>query len=226
MKLFQIGTVYGQCAEGDDSVAGLHAQVFELLTSLPGSTVLDIASGHGHLSQMLATAGYEVEACDCREEFDLPIPYHRADLNGSDWGIDPGFDLIVSLETIEHLENPWHFLRGLKALLNPGGHIVLSCPNIENPLSKAWFLLRGQFNLFRPSDVDYGHINPMTEFEVRTVCKAIGLRVLQVLPGGTYPLIYLHRNLTDSLLTSVVNLLGLPLGNLSTCKIYVIGGSE
>ncbi|KVU17626.1 hypothetical protein WK62_24730 [Burkholderia ubonensis] len=39
------------------------------------------------------------------------------------------FDLIVSLETIEHVEDPSAFLAAMKRLLKPGGTIVVSCPN-------------------------------------------------------------------------------------------------
>ncbi|GHE80103.1 hypothetical protein GCM10019059_43080 [Camelimonas fluminis] len=39
------------------------------------------------------------------------------------------FDLIVSLETIEHVLDPKELLRCFRRLLAPGGAIVVSCPN-------------------------------------------------------------------------------------------------
>lgn len=39
------------------------------------------------------------------------------------------FDLIISLETIEHVKNPEHFLSAIKRLLKPNGIAVISCPN-------------------------------------------------------------------------------------------------
>jgi SAM-dependent methyltransferase len=45
---------------------------------------------------------------------------------------DRRFDSIIAGELIEHLEDPYAFLRRLRGLLTPGGHLVLSTPN---PLS-------------------------------------------------------------------------------------------
>ena len=42
---------------------------------------------------------------------------------------DNSFDLIVSLETIEHLDNPDKFLLELRRVIKPDGTIILSCPN-------------------------------------------------------------------------------------------------
>jgi SAM-dependent methyltransferase len=42
---------------------------------------------------------------------------------------DESFDLIVSLETIEHLRRPDEFLEGLRKCLKNDGDIIISCPN-------------------------------------------------------------------------------------------------
>ena len=39
------------------------------------------------------------------------------------------FDLIVSFETIEHVEDPLAFLSGLRSLASPEAGIFISCPN-------------------------------------------------------------------------------------------------
>lgn len=55
------------------------------------------------------------------------------------------FDIIVSFETLEHIENPDSFLEEIRRVLKPGGMIFLSCPNdpyyykegnITNPFHK------------------------------------------------------------------------------------------
>lgn len=222
---FKVGSVYREgCDELDDSVSGLHDKVFDIVKGLPGKNVIDVGAGRGSMSCRLHDAGFDVQAIDMRDDWQHPsIPYVQADLNSDEWGVDGMHDIVLALETIEHLKNPRSFIRGLKMLTTPGGYIILTMPNIENPMSKFWFLLKGQYALFRQDDLSYGHINPMTEFEVRTICNENGLKIDQVLHGGNYPIIYLHRNLIDSLLWSLVNLIAYPFSkNLSICKIYVI----
>lgn len=43
------------------------------------------------------------------------------------------FDAVVAGEVIEHMEDPYRFLRGCGALLRPGGRLVLSTPNPLHP---------------------------------------------------------------------------------------------
>jgi 2-polyprenyl-6-hydroxyphenyl methylase/3-demethylubiquinone-9 3-methyltransferase len=45
------------------------------------------------------------------------------------------FDLVTSLEVIEHVADPARFVRGLAGALAPGGLMVLSTPN-RTPLSR------------------------------------------------------------------------------------------
>ena len=48
---------------------------------------------------------------------------------------DGGFDVVVALETIEHVQNDVQFVEELARVLNPGGILLLSTPNrlITNP---------------------------------------------------------------------------------------------
>lgn len=71
----------------------------------------------------------------------------------------PGsFDVVVSAGVLEYLPDPAAALRGVRALLRPGGHLILSMPNrasllrklsrieeaCERPLSRALGRLRGR----------------------------------------------------------------------------------
>jgi len=41
-------------------------------------------------------------------------------------------DLLLCLDVLEHLVDPWTVIRNLKALLKPGGALIVSIPNIRN----------------------------------------------------------------------------------------------
>jgi len=44
---------------------------------------------------------------------------------------DLKFDIITFFEIVEHLDNPINFFKLIKRLLNPGGYIAMSVPNLE-----------------------------------------------------------------------------------------------
>ncbi len=109
-------------------------------THCKGRRVLDIACGEGYGSRMLKEWGAsEVVGVDVSQEA-IEHARHNFSREGVEFHCAPaeelpqllagkGFDLIVSLETIEHLQEPERFLADLRQALNPGGCIIISCPN-------------------------------------------------------------------------------------------------
>ena len=121
--------------------ASIHVARYAIAKELvAGKTVLDIACGQGYGSYLLKQAGAErVVGVDVS-----PETVERARANFSAPGLDflaadaaeigrlfPDgfFDVVVSLETIEHLTDPAAFLTSLKRAAKPNGAMVISCPN-------------------------------------------------------------------------------------------------
>ncbi|GLK94471.1 class I SAM-dependent methyltransferase [Achromobacter insolitus] len=105
-----------------------------------GKRVLDIACGEGYGSRLLANWGASaVVGVDVSQEAIVNAERYFANekvsfLLGTAESIteqfEPqSFDMIVSFETIEHVQDPLLFLRNMRALLKPGGIIAISCPN-------------------------------------------------------------------------------------------------
>lgn len=106
------------------------------LKPLEGKTALDVGCGAGLLAEPLARLGARVTAIDAAPELiaaarlhakgqGLEIDYHVSaveELGGE-------FDLITSMEVIEHVADPESFVRALSARLAPGGLLILSTPN-------------------------------------------------------------------------------------------------
>ena len=164
---------------------GVHAYALQQLRRwMPaGARVLELGAGGGAMSQRLADAGYRVGACDLFAGNFTPadtIAFHTADLNGAfSTVIEGGWDAIVALELIAHLENPRHFLRECSRLLRPGGVLVLSTPNLANPVSQALFVRQGDFQWF--SELDYreqGHIMPLAPSVLRRCFAEQGYALL------------------------------------------------
>lgn len=72
------------------------------------------------------------------------------------------FDTVVAAEIIEHLEDPYAFLRGLRDVLRPDGRLVLSTPNplglpvvlLELLHSRRWFYSADHTFYFLPRWVE------------------------------------------------------------------------
>ncbi len=76
------------------------------------------------------------------------------------------FDLINCGDILEHLVDPWEMLRRLSTLLEQGGRLVLSVPNVGHwSIVKA--LLQGKFQYIPLGLLCIGHIRWFTESSIR-----------------------------------------------------------
>lgn len=171
---------------------GVHEQAAEIFQKYvpAGSSILDVGAGAGAFSQRLLDLGYKVTALDVEEEKWVPreIPFVRLDIDAGITGSITGqFDAVCCLEVIEHVENPWHLLREIRTVLKPGGRALVSTPNVTSFLSRLIFLRTGRFHQFNESALSYGHISPITPFEMNTIADSLGLRMLEMRPGGYLP---------------------------------------
>ena len=105
-------------------------------TPLEGRTALDVGCGAGLLAEPLARLGARVTGIDAAPELiavardhaaaqGLAIDYRAGDVQT----LADQFDLVTSMEVIEHVADPAAFVRTLAARLAPGGLLVLSTPN-------------------------------------------------------------------------------------------------
>lgn len=173
---------------------GVHEQAMSLLqSSVPiGARVLDLGCGAGAFSQRLADQGYSVVALDVDREKWIPkdIPFFQLDVDlGISGSVPDKYDAVCCLEVIEHVENPWNLLREVHKVVRPGGHLLISTPNIASFLSRALFLVTGKFHQFGDTDLSYGHISPISEFELLNIAKSTGWKALHVLPAGYLPIL-------------------------------------
>jgi 2-polyprenyl-3-methyl-5-hydroxy-6-metoxy-1,4-benzoquinol methylase len=224
IKLLQIGSIDKPrlyAGIGDMAIDGLHNDIIKLVK---GHKILDLGAGEGELTQRMLDAGYDVAVSEIGEHKtkanNFPVNF-----NNAFWGnrFCEQYDTVIACEVIEHVQCPYNFIREASRLINKDGQLIISTPNTENPISKAIFLLRGQYFLFRDCDLSYGHISPTTESQIKNTCRENHLVIEKIVLGGTYPIIYIHRNLKDTVLWSLIALTGLLLSkNQSPSKIYVI----
>jgi len=180
---------------------GLHEQIAGRIRHYlsNGGKVLDLGAGQGALSARLADLGYQVTAADMdandfravegiefkQLNFDSTEEIaHFVDAHTSE------FDAVCGIEVIEHLQDQWQYVANLKKMLKPGGIMVLTTPNTTSWLSRLLFLFNGRFHQFSDEDVSYGHIAPITPYELSLIVEREGLKPLEAVPAGTLPPLY------------------------------------
>jgi 2-polyprenyl-3-methyl-5-hydroxy-6-metoxy-1,4-benzoquinol methylase len=175
---------------------GLHRDVFRMLIPFlkKNMRVLDFGCGQGAFSQRLVDAGMIVDGCDINTgqikatlNKKITLDLNQKDLSDS---IPDKYDLVVALEIIEHLENPWKYLADSIGLLNDGGMIVLSTPNIASFPSRLRFFMRGTLIAFEKSDLKHGHITPLSYVQLENMFDFFKLEILKKGYAGVVPVFH------------------------------------
>lgn len=104
-----------------------------------GRRVLDAACGEGYGSALMARSGGRVLGLDLdvgtveharRRYGDVPgLVFEQADATALDHLPDASFDLVLSFETLEHVQEQERLLDGFARLLAPGGLLLVSTPD-------------------------------------------------------------------------------------------------
>jgi ubiquinone/menaquinone biosynthesis C-methylase UbiE len=119
-----------------------------------GKDVADIACGSGYGSKLLADAGARsVVGMDLDQDaIDYARRHYPADNLHFETGNaenlanlpDASFDMVVSFETIEHLNHVEDYLVEVRRILRPGGDYIVSTP--DRRLASTLYPLRGRPN--------------------------------------------------------------------------------
>ena len=91
--------------------------------------------------------------------------------------LEKTFDCIVFNDVLEHIEDPWEALKHAKTLLNPGGYIFASIPNIGH-YSILWDLvMNNKFEYTADGILDKTHLRFFTKSGVQSLFEQAGLQV-------------------------------------------------
>lgn len=132
---------------------------------LKGRHILDVGCGAGLLCEPLARMGGLVTGVDAAAE-NVAAADHHAKAMGLDISyrhcevaslIDEPlrFDLITSMEVIEHVTDPAGFVQSLCTLLKPDGLLLLSTPNRTAASKLAMITVGEGLNLIPPGTHDW-----------------------------------------------------------------------
>lgn len=176
----------------------------EKFTPLRNKRILDVGCGGGILSESMAKKGGLVTGLDVEEssieiakqhalESSIKIHYILQNIETFE---DKPFDVITSMEMLEHVSNPELVIENCARLLKPGGLLFLS--TINRTLQAYLLIILAAeylFNIIPKKTHEYAKfIKPS---ELATVIRQNGLEVLE-LKGLNYNPLSRQASLNDS----------------------------
>jgi 2-polyprenyl-3-methyl-5-hydroxy-6-metoxy-1,4-benzoquinol methylase len=183
---------------GESSAAIYTAAVNALRGRSARGALVDVGCGTGRLHAAaadLVTSYVGVDAVR-HEGFPAGGCFLAADLNREAIPLpDRAADIVVALETIEHLENPRAFCRELVRIMKPGAWVVVSTPNQRSAGSLGALLFKEHFSAFRDSCYP-AHQTALLDTDLRRIAAENGLQEISIvftgagripLTGASYP---------------------------------------
>lgn len=155
--------------------------------------VFEDGAGIGMYLQRMAltarqTVGLELEfarARDSRQRIDQMVCAAGEDLPF----LSDSFDLVLSHEVIEHVQDDRKVVREIIRTLKPGGRLVLFCPNRGYPFETHGIYLRGVYHFGNKPLVNYlprkwrdklaPHVNVYTRRDLRRLFEGLPVKVVQ-----------------------------------------------
>jgi 2-polyprenyl-3-methyl-5-hydroxy-6-metoxy-1,4-benzoquinol methylase len=161
------------------SNGGIYRMVVAALESrgIAGGRLIDVGCGGGGLWNAVANRFDRYVGLDAVRYPTLPaeVEFHPVDLDRPEWPVRDGdADVAVAVETIEHLENPWGFVRSLARLVARGGWVVVTTPNQLSALSLMTLIVKRRFSAFQDSAYP-AHRTALLESDLIRIASAAGL---------------------------------------------------
>jgi len=136
------------------------------------NTVLEVGCYDGYILKSLSNIGYLTLGCDPSNGADI------GNLNGLDIrkekfssenfvSEDESFDIIISRHFIEHVFNPYEYIKEFGKVLKHNGVLIIETPNIKH------FLKRGLLEVF-----SLQHISLFSETSLKYVLEKSGFQIL------------------------------------------------
>jgi 2-polyprenyl-3-methyl-5-hydroxy-6-metoxy-1,4-benzoquinol methylase len=152
------------CGDGETSAYLKEKKIADWVCGIESSSAV-AAIARARLDEVLET---DIEKVD--------LPYDAESI-----------DLILVLDVLEHLVQPWDVVKKLQKYVKPGGFIVASIPNVRNYSVTIPLLLKGDWQ-YRESDIlDATHLRFFTKKTAIELMTMSGLQLIEIGHTGLRP---------------------------------------
>ncbi|MBN1480986.1 class I SAM-dependent methyltransferase [candidate division KSB1 bacterium] len=147
------------------------------------SAVLDLGCGEGYTLEYVKshfgvqkTIGVEIHpeaAQSARQRVDVVLNQSAETILDLP---EQSIDLILCLDVLEHLYDPWQTLQRIKKVLKPGGRLLASIPNIQH-----WRIIKmlmcGRWDYEKSGLLDETHLRFFTKLTARELIANAGFEI-------------------------------------------------
>jgi SAM-dependent methyltransferase len=155
--------------------------------------------------QDVEVVGVELEPVYAREAAEHLDRVFNIDAERPPHELEPGFDVLIAADILEHLKDPWATLRAYAELLEPGATVIVSLPNVAHWSTYA-HLARGSWPR-RPEGIfDATHLRWFTLKDATQLLEQAGLEPHTVVRRGW---IYTRGSRLDVLAPALLKVPGL-----------------
>ncbi len=167
-----------------DTTENPYGRVF--LTIERGSRVLDVGCDTGRFGKELRARkdcivdGIEMCAgCIEKAASNLDRVFERRVTGASSFEGLEGYDVVLFMNVLEHLEDPWEVIGGARKVLKPGGSVKVVVPNVAH-VSILRRLLAGRFDYTETGSMDRNHLRWFTRKSLGETLKDSGYKEVSV----------------------------------------------
>lgn len=184
---------------GNDYYSIVRHDAIAMMDQRSHQRVLEIGCGEGYTLRYLKDNGYASQVTGieleqscfgaARRNTDLFLAGDAESVSLREIGT---YDAVLLLDVLEHLLNPYDVLKDAANLLNPGGYLVISIPNIRNLAMLKRLVLQGLWDYEDSGILDRGHLRFFTRKSflknVKSLCPILVLESVRVKSNQNSPL--------------------------------------
>lgn len=162
----------------------------EILPLLPqhAPRALEVGCGEGHTLSLLKqqgicewVCGIEISPTAAEQATQRLDVVFKGNIETMELPVAPGtIDLLLCLDVLEHLVDPWVTLKRLVTLLSPNGVLVASIPNVRNYRVLLPLILKGRWDYMDSGILDRTHLRFFTRATAINLVESSGLSVERV----------------------------------------------